>query len=107
MNSGFLDKLLERLGRVRPEEIRDYVVRLADEKGFFLANVAGAVLAARPGGDPGCGAEGGGANRPPTTGRRSPPVGPKAISAGQTPKGRIAPREKRTTPNVAERTSRQ
>ncbi len=35
MNSGFLDKLLERLGRVRPEEIRDYVVRLADEKGFF------------------------------------------------------------------------
>ena len=35
VNSGFLDKLLERLGRVRPEEIRDYVVRLADEKGFF------------------------------------------------------------------------
>ena len=35
MNSGFLDKLLERLGRVRPEEVRDYVVRLADEKGFF------------------------------------------------------------------------
>ncbi len=35
VNSGFLDKLLERLGRVRPEEIRDYVHRLADEKGFF------------------------------------------------------------------------
>jgi PAS domain S-box-containing protein len=35
MNSGFLDKLLERLGRVRPEEVRDYVLRLADEKGFF------------------------------------------------------------------------
>jgi len=35
MNSGFLDKLLERLGRVRPEEIRDYVHRLADQKGFF------------------------------------------------------------------------
>ena len=35
MNSGFLDKLLERIGRVRPEEVRDYVVRLADEKGFF------------------------------------------------------------------------
>lgn len=35
MNSGFLDKLLERLGRVRPEELRDYVLRLADEKGFF------------------------------------------------------------------------
>ena len=35
MNSGFLDKLLERLGRVRPEEVRDYVERLADERGFF------------------------------------------------------------------------
>ena len=35
MNSGFLDKLLERIGRVRPEEVRDYVSRLADEKGFF------------------------------------------------------------------------
>jgi two-component system, sporulation sensor kinase E len=35
MNSGFLDKLLERLGRVRPEELRDYVHRLADQKGFF------------------------------------------------------------------------
>ena len=35
VNSGFLDKLLERLGRVRPEEVRDYVLRLADQKGFF------------------------------------------------------------------------
>jgi PAS domain S-box-containing protein len=35
MNSGFLDKLLERIGRVRPEEVRDYVERLADERGFF------------------------------------------------------------------------
>ena len=35
VNSGFLDKLLERIGRVRPEEVRDYVSRLADEKGFF------------------------------------------------------------------------
>ena len=35
MNSGFLDKLLERIGRVRPEEVRDYISRLADEKGFF------------------------------------------------------------------------
>src|SRR4051812_14073270 len=25
VNSGFLDKLLERIGRVRPEEVRDYV----------------------------------------------------------------------------------
>ncbi len=35
VNSGFLDKLIERIGRVRPEEVRDYVSRLADEKGFF------------------------------------------------------------------------
>lgn len=35
MNSGFLDKLIERIGRVRPEEMRDYILRLADEKGFF------------------------------------------------------------------------
>jgi two-component system, sporulation sensor kinase E len=35
VNSGFLDKLIERIGRVRPEEMRDYVLRLADEKGFF------------------------------------------------------------------------
>ena len=35
MNSGFLDKLLERIGRVRPEEIQGYLLRLADEKGFL------------------------------------------------------------------------
>jgi two-component system, sporulation sensor kinase E len=35
MKSGFLDKLLERISRVRPEEVRDYVERLADERGFF------------------------------------------------------------------------
>jgi two-component system, sporulation sensor kinase E len=35
VNSGFLDKLIERIGRVRPEEMRDYILRLADEKGFF------------------------------------------------------------------------
>lgn len=35
MNSGFLDKLLERIGLLRPEEVRDYILRLADEKGFF------------------------------------------------------------------------
>ncbi len=35
VNSGFLDKLLERIGRLPPTEVRDYVSRLADEKGFF------------------------------------------------------------------------
>ena len=35
MNSGFLDKLLERIGRVRPEEVQSYLLRLADEKGFL------------------------------------------------------------------------
>lgn len=35
MNSGFLDKLIERIGRVRPEEVQNYLHRLADEKGFL------------------------------------------------------------------------
>ncbi len=35
MNSGFLDKLIERIGRVRPEEVQNYLHRLSDEKGFF------------------------------------------------------------------------
>lgn len=35
MNSGFLDKLIERIGRVRPEQVGDYLHRLADEKGFL------------------------------------------------------------------------
>jgi signal transduction histidine kinase len=35
MNSGFLDKLIERIGRVRPEELQNYLLRLADEKGFL------------------------------------------------------------------------
>jgi signal transduction histidine kinase len=35
MNSGFLDKLIERIGRVRPEEVQSYLLRLADEKGFL------------------------------------------------------------------------
>lgn len=35
MNSGFLDKLVERLSRVRPEEVQGYLLRLADEKGFL------------------------------------------------------------------------
>jgi two-component system, sporulation sensor kinase E len=35
MNSGFLDKLIERIQRVRPEEVQNYIHRLADEKGFL------------------------------------------------------------------------
>ena len=35
MNSGFLDKLIERLERVQPEEVQSYLLRLADEKGFL------------------------------------------------------------------------
>ena len=35
MNSGFLDKLIERLNRVRPEEVQGYLLQLADEKGFL------------------------------------------------------------------------
>src|SRR3954451_20596257 len=35
MNSGFLDKLIERIGRVRPEEVQSYLLRLADEKAFL------------------------------------------------------------------------
>ncbi|MEQ1861707.1 MAG: ATP-binding protein [Chthoniobacteraceae bacterium] len=35
MNSGFLDKLIERIGRVRPEEVQGYLLRLSDEKGFL------------------------------------------------------------------------
>src|SRR5688500_18278589 len=35
MNSGFLDKLIERLERIRPEEVQSYLLRLADEKGVL------------------------------------------------------------------------
>jgi PAS domain S-box-containing protein len=35
MNSGFLDKLIERISRVRPEDVQSYLLRLADEKGFL------------------------------------------------------------------------
>lgn len=35
MNSGFLDKLIERIGRVRPQDVESYLLRLADEKGFL------------------------------------------------------------------------
>lgn len=35
MNSGFLGKLIERIGRVRPEDVQNYLERLAREKGFL------------------------------------------------------------------------
>ena len=35
MNSGFLDKFIERIGRVPPEDVQSYLLRLADEKGFL------------------------------------------------------------------------
>src|SRR5881409_1504524 len=35
MKAGFLDKLIERLGRIGPEEVQNYFLRLAQEKGFL------------------------------------------------------------------------
>ena len=35
MSSGFIDKLIERIRRVQPEEVQNYLVRLAREKGFL------------------------------------------------------------------------
>src|SRR5580765_6489268 len=35
VKSGFLEKLIERLGRVGPEEVQNYLLRLAQEKGFL------------------------------------------------------------------------
>jgi len=35
MKSGFLDKLIERLGRGGPEEVQNYLLRLAQEKGLI------------------------------------------------------------------------
>lgn len=35
MNTGFLDKLIERIGRIGPEEVQNYLLRLAREKGFL------------------------------------------------------------------------
>jgi two-component system, sporulation sensor kinase E len=35
MKSGFLEKLIERLGRIGPEDVQNYLIRLAEEKGFF------------------------------------------------------------------------
>ncbi len=35
MKAGFLEKLIERLGRMGPEEVQNYFLRLAQEKGFL------------------------------------------------------------------------
>jgi len=35
VKSGFLDKLIGRLGRIGPEEVQNYLLRLAQEKGFL------------------------------------------------------------------------
>ncbi len=35
MKTGFLDKLIERLGRVGPDEVQNYLLRLAQEKGLI------------------------------------------------------------------------
>src|SRR6266480_3963492 len=35
MKPGFLEKLIERLGRIGPEEVQNYLIRLAQEKGFL------------------------------------------------------------------------
>src|ERR1700757_1343997 len=35
MKAGFLDKLIERIRRIQPEEVQNYLARLAQEKGFL------------------------------------------------------------------------
>src|SRR6266403_1541273 len=35
MKAGFIEKLIERLGRLGPEEVQNYFLRLAQEKGFL------------------------------------------------------------------------
>jgi signal transduction histidine kinase len=35
MKAGFLEKLIERLGRIGPEDVQNYFLRLAEEKGFL------------------------------------------------------------------------
>ncbi len=35
MKAGFVEKLIGRLGKVRPEEVQNYFLRLAQEKGFL------------------------------------------------------------------------
>ncbi len=35
MKSGFLDKLIGRLGKIGPEDVQHYLLRLAQEKGLI------------------------------------------------------------------------
>src|ERR1017187_7436099 len=35
MKSGFLEKLIGRLGRIGPDEVQNYFLRVAEEKGFL------------------------------------------------------------------------
>src|SRR5438477_10032411 len=42
MKAGFLEKLIERLGRIGPEDVQNYFLRLAQEKGF-LETVSNAI----------------------------------------------------------------
>ena len=35
MKAGFLEKLIGRLGKIGPEEVQNYFLRLAQEKGFL------------------------------------------------------------------------
>lgn len=35
MKAGFIDKLIGRLGRIGPDQVQNYFLRLAQEKGFF------------------------------------------------------------------------
>jgi PAS domain-containing protein len=35
LKAGFLDKLIERLGRVGPEDVQNYLLQLAQEKGLI------------------------------------------------------------------------
>jgi two-component system, sporulation sensor kinase E len=35
MRTGFLDKLIERIGRIGPEDVQNYLLRLAHERGFL------------------------------------------------------------------------
>ena len=53
MKSGFLEKLIERLGRIGPEEVQNYLIRLAEEKGFFetvFNTIQEGIIVADPGG---------------------------------------------------------
>src|SRR4029077_13387564 len=35
MKAGFLEKLIGRLGKIGPEDVQNYLLRLAQEKGFL------------------------------------------------------------------------